>query len=296
MMKDSLESGSEPEVIDEKQITLFDFAKGSKLHKHRVAAEELEVALSEFGLSPNQSKIYIYLGKFDSKTAPEVSKALGLPRTETYHLLKTLQSRGLITAEISAPLRYSVVQIEKALTNLVNIEREKINVLAKHVRKVIELWNSVPTFFLETNEEEKEKMQVLQGGSSINNKIGSMIHDVKSEFFMFCTEKDIARFYHADFFEILDTTTSKAKFIICPAQKIPNFIEEPDKPMIRVLQGKEGDSTCFIIKDSDEALIFTKNASRPSDDVTAMWTNSKPLIESMQLLFHCCWEKAEIRY
>ena len=287
---------SKTELADKKQLTIFDSELGSTSFKHRLAIDGLRGALSEFGFTPNQSKIYIYLGKFGSKTAPEISKALGLPRTETYHLLNTLQNRGIVTAEFSSPTSYSIVQIEKALTTLVSVEREKINLLAKHKKKIVDLWNNIPSFFIETNEENKEKMQVLQGSPSINNKIASMIHDSQTEFLMFCTEKDIARFHHADFFEILDTSTLKARFIICSAQKIPNFIEETDKPLIRVLKDGQSDSTCFIIRDSAEVLLFTKNATSPPNEVTAIWTNSKSLIESMQMLFNCCWEKAEIRY
>ncbi len=76
------------EIQDVAQASIFKSDPESLTNNHHVAVDELGSALSEFGLTANQSKVYIFLGKYGSKTAPEVCKALGLPRTETYHLLK----------------------------------------------------------------------------------------------------------------------------------------------------------------------------------------------------------------
>ena len=280
--------------IEKENVTIFDSESGSISYKNKVAADKLREALAEFGLSPNQSKVYIFLGKFGSKTAPEISKALRIQRTEAYHIINILQNFGMVTGEFISPARYSAIPIEKALTSLINLEREKINSLSKQRKKIIDLWNDVPSCFAEVNNEPKEKLQVLQGCASINIKIMSMIHDSQDEFIMLGTEKDIARFYHADFFEILDHSITKARFVICPAQKIPKFIEESDKNFIKVLPNGKTDNSCFIIKDSSEALLFTKNALHNPNETTAIWTNSKSLIDSIHMLFNYCWEKAEI--
>ena len=50
--------------------------------------------LLKSGFSSNQSKIYFYLSKMGNNTASQLSKNLNIPRTETYHLLKTLQEKG----------------------------------------------------------------------------------------------------------------------------------------------------------------------------------------------------------
>jgi len=55
---------------------------------------ELNRMLVGYDLTPNQSKVYLFLSKIGIKTASEVSKALRIPRTETYHLLSTLQQKG----------------------------------------------------------------------------------------------------------------------------------------------------------------------------------------------------------
>lgn len=282
--------------MEKNQVTIFDSEPGSSSYKDKVSVDRLREALAEFGLSPNQSKIFVFLGKFGAKTAPEISKALRFPRTETYHVINALQNQGIVTAEFSSPTKYSALPIDKALTTLVSMEREKINSLSKQRKNVIEIWNDIPSFSIEANDEQKEKLQVLQGSTSINNKIMSMIRNSQTEFLLLGTEKDIAKFYHADFFEVIDSSTIKARFIVCPAKKIPSFVEDADKSLMRVLPDGKSDTSCFIIKDSSEALLFTKNATHPANDMTAIWVNSKSLIDSMRMLFNCCWEKAEAKF
>jgi len=294
MMSDSLKYKNID--AEKNQFALFDSEPGSIHHKNRVVADRLQDLLAEFGLSSNQSKVFIFLGKYGPKTAPEVSKSLRMPRTETYHLINTLQNRGIVTAEFSTPAKYAALPIDQALTTIVNIERGKVNFLSKQKKAIIDLWNDLPSFTMETDDEQKEKLQVLKGSHSINSRIMDMVRNSKSEFLMVGTEKDIARFYHADFFEILDTSSLKARFVVCSTGRAPNFIGKTDRSLIRILKDAKNDTSCFIIKDSSEALLFTKNAMHPSSEITALWSNSKSLIDSMRMLFNCCWEKSEILY
>ena len=67
------------------QINLFDNDSDTSMYKHKITLEKINNELINFGLTKSQAKVFIYLGKYGSKTASEVSKALQLPRTETYN-------------------------------------------------------------------------------------------------------------------------------------------------------------------------------------------------------------------
>ncbi|MEK6831665.1 MAG: helix-turn-helix domain-containing protein, partial [Thermoproteota archaeon] len=76
------------------QTSIFDSMPDTQMYEYKLSLEKVQVELLQYGLTSNQSKVFIYLGKYGAKTAPEVCKALKLPRTETYHLLSALQNKG----------------------------------------------------------------------------------------------------------------------------------------------------------------------------------------------------------
>src|SRR5689334_5573637 len=158
----------------EKNLAVFDSEPGSHMYEHKVHLDRIKNELLKFGLSQNQAKVYIYLGKFGSKTAPDVFKALDLPRTETYHILNTLQNRGIVTADLSSPVKYTALPLEPAILTLINTEREKINVLSKQTEELSDLWDQVPAFAVETTDSNSEKLQMIQGQPQIFTKISNM--------------------------------------------------------------------------------------------------------------------------
>ena len=85
--------------------------------------------LFKFGFSSNQSKIYLYLSKMGNKTASQLSKNLNIPRTETYHLLKTLQEKGCVFRIHEKPLQFGMVPIEEFLEKWIHSEKNKVKKL-----------------------------------------------------------------------------------------------------------------------------------------------------------------------
>ena len=79
-------------MMNKKQMC---FEDEKLLSESKFFIENHENILSEFGLSQNQSKVYLYLIKYGSTTAPNLSKSLNIPRTEIYAILKILQKKKM---------------------------------------------------------------------------------------------------------------------------------------------------------------------------------------------------------
>ncbi len=60
----------------ENQISLFDNESDTAMYKHKLTLEKIKSELINFGLTKSQAKVFIYLGKYGSKTASEIAKAL----------------------------------------------------------------------------------------------------------------------------------------------------------------------------------------------------------------------------
>lgn len=280
---------------EEKIITIFDNDPESELYKHKLTLEHIKNELINFGLTSNQSKVFIYLGKYGSKTASEISKALQLPRTETYHLVNSLQNLGLVTAELAHPTKYSVLEMKQAIETLVKQERQRINSLAVKEESLSKLWKQVPFFVVDTDESKSEKMQLLHGLGPIINKIKEMIDNSTESFKIYGSIPDILRFYHSDVFDWLGESSNDFQMIISPFVKSPEFISELDKKNIRVVES-DIDSKCFLVNDKNEVLIFMRNATHPTRETFAWWSDSETLVAMMTSLFDLSWEKGNSIY
>ncbi len=278
------------------QVDLFDAEPDSNMYEYKARLDHLKDQLLKFGLTANQAKVYIFLGKYGSKSAPEVFRTLGLPRTETYFILNTLQNQGIVTAELTSPQKFSAIPVGKAILTLVNTQKEKLQDLASLEGELTQLWDDIPAFTVETSETKTEKIQMISGSAPINSKIKEMIKNAREKIFIFGTEKDLSRFYHTDIIEELYDKIIDKKIIISPSQTLPRILDEFDKKTIKIMPQSQEDNQCFVVKDNDEILFFLRNSVHPSHTVFALWAESKALISTLQNLFEYSWNNSEVCY
>jgi len=256
--------------------------------------QEIKEELLKFGLTSNQVKVFFYLGKFGSKTAIEISKNLGMPRTETYHLLSSLQSKGIVSASFNHPTQFSAISLEKAVAALINAESERLNSLKNSKQILKKLWDEIPNVSTGLDDLKEEKFQVIKGGNQVNSKIKDMISSTEDEFLILGCEKDFMKFYHANFLEIFEHNSINFKFLSSTSEKGWYIFDKLDKSKVKRLSSSVKDNLCFLIRDHDEILIFVKNSRIDSKNTTALWTNSESIIDSNILLFNNLWSHQAI--
>lgn len=270
---------------------IFSGNKVSILDNYKIQVDRLTDELTKFGLTKNQSKVFIYLGKHGPKKAVEVINALRMPRTETYFLLTQLQNKGVVTVEFSSPVVYSALPLDKAIFMLINSEKEKISMLEKS--EITDLWEAIPTIVPESGALKKEQLQMLNGATHVNSKIRDMIERTETKLEVFLTLKDLVRLYHQDLLKAFSKSPTEVRYIVVAGtDKIPKFLKDSDKGKIKIINNPKIQNQCFIVKDSDEVLIFLRNSDNYYNDVFACWSNSRSFVDSMSMLFRCCWEHA----
>lgn len=259
----------------------------------KINFEEIRDALVSFGLTPNQSKVFFYLGKIGAKTASDIAKAVNIPRSETYHLLSALQNKGIVEASFQHPIQFTALTIKKAINLLISTETERLNKLKKAGPVLEEIWGKIPGAATNENEEEEEKFKVLQGGNQVNSKIFDMILNAKKECRILGSEKDFLKFYHANFLDALEEQKIDYKLLTSITKKSKGIFEGIDKTKIKKLCSSVKENLCFLIKDDDEVLFFIKNEGN-NKEMRAIWTNSETIIYSKALLFNNIWSKTEL--
>ena len=281
------------EMKENQQQTIFDSASESSLHDYKLSADELKNQLLKFDLTSNQSKVYIFLGKYGSKTAPEVCKALKIARTETYQLLASLQKKGIVSATFGHPIKFTALPPAKAIKTLVNAEKERVKSLEKQEKTIIKLWDSIPEFLREKSEKEENRFQILEGPNPINAKLNEMISEAREEILVLGSEKDYLRFYHSDFLDNLTSQKCQSKIVTSCTEKTRYIFDNMDKKQIKCMPANVEDKICFVMKDSCEMIFFTKKDEKSLQTCTAMWTDSSSMIYSMKVLFDFIWSSSK---
>jgi len=251
---------------------------------------ELNRMLVRYDLTPNQAKVYLFLSKIGVKTASEISKALKIPRTETYHLLSTLQQKGIIFSVFGKPTKFNAVGLEESLEILVNNEKSRINELEAGKETLIKLWNIIPKYGEDDEESQDNKFQSLQGRNSILVKLEQMIKESKENILVLGTEADFKRFYFTEFTELLNKTKSELRILTDHTADSPHIFESVLPKKVKKIEDKNREDFCFIIKDDSEVIFFISN--NKVKDMLAVWTDSKAFVTTLRSLFSLMWKKS----
>jgi len=133
--------------------------------------EDFFKRFEKFGITKNQSKVYLQLSKNGPSSANELSKLLKIPRTETYHLLTALQNKGIVLGRFGKPNKYDALPFEKTISILVNNEKIRITDLAQNGDELINLWDKLPATHVNDEELLDNRFQVLKGKNPILGKL-----------------------------------------------------------------------------------------------------------------------------
>jgi len=251
---------------------------------------ELSRMLVRYDLTPNQAKVYLFLSKIGIKTASDISKSLKIPRTETYHLLSTLQQKGIIFSVFGKPTKFNAVGLEESLEILVNNEKNRINELEAGKKSLIKLWNIIPKYGGSDEKDHDNKFQSLQGRNSILVKLEQMIKESKENILVLGTEADFKRFYFTEFTELLNKTKSTLRILTDHNPDKHHIFETIEPKFVKKIEDKNREDFCFIIKDDSEVIFFISN--NQVKDMLAVWTDSQAFVTTLRSLFSLMWKKS----
>lgn len=234
------------------------------------------------------------MGKYGPKTAPEVSNALKIQRTEIYQILNTLGNKGIVSATFDHPTRFSATPLESAILALVNAQKERLKTLEMQRNELVDLWNRIPDFQISANEIGKEdKFQMLKGTNQIMSQVKKVLGNAKKSLLVLGSEKFLMRLYNSDSLEHLPNSRADIKLLASCSQNAMHILAELAQTKIKKIPERIKNELCYILKDDDELLLFMRNGEQSAHDMTAMWTNSVSMIGTMRLLFHYIWSSSK---
>ncbi len=149
---------------------------------------QIEQKLKEIGLNSSESAVYVYLLKNGLSTPPQIAKGTKIARTNTYHLLRSLQEKNIIQRQKSRKrFAYLAKNPESLLSQAEHIRQATESLLPdlKALHKTgankpsiefFEGWDEVQKIYLQSLEAESvyalgstKKLTELMGGGFFAN-------------------------------------------------------------------------------------------------------------------------------
>jgi sugar-specific transcriptional regulator TrmB len=256
---------------------------------HKDSMKKINESMIHYGLTPNQSKVYLYLTKTGEKTASGISKNLNIPRTESYHLLNSLEQKGIIFSIFGKPTKFNSVPIDDALTIIIDNEKNRILDLELKKEKILTLWNTIPKHVGESDNLDGNKFQILQGRNSILVKIERMVKSSEKEIMVLGSDTNFIKFYHTEFVNLLKKTKAELQVLTTYSKKGQFALDGLPLNNIKKLDESNRHNFSFIIKDDTEVVFFINSGS---SELMAIWTDSKSFVSTLKSLFKLIWRKS----
>jgi sugar-specific transcriptional regulator TrmB len=269
-----------------------------------LSQEQVMDTLMSFGLTRIDAKIYILIAKKGPQKAVAIGRAVKTSKPQLYRSLKNLESRGIVSATLEHPAKFSALPFEKALDLLAKAKMKKALEEAQHIQEtkqdILANWQRIS---MGGSPDESEKFMVIEGRDNIYARIQQMITDSRSHVSTITTVPNLIR---ASQFGVFDTgfkppLKSKIRFRLLtqmseqyiPAMK--GFLKEISDAELN-FEGRNPDlglklSPRLIIRDEDEIMLFitSKTDAATGQDNVGLWTNCKDLVQAFTATFEDNW-------
>lgn len=249
--------------------------------------------LKKFGLTENESNIYLFLLEFGESIASLIGKRLGIKRVTVYPALESLLKKGLIQSFAKNKVAYfEAVSPEE----LVNICKERVAVelsRQKQAEAILPALKKIQEKREKPILEVKGKIKYYQGLEAVKRLIDETLEEGNKEQLCFGLNK-----YHTDHLwdEWKNYTKKRASIgmnvrSIQPDTKPAKEYKKRDQNELRetrLVPHKKFPAHCEINIIGDMIALFTAHGDQP----TGTKIYNKDMAEVLRSLFELAWERA----
>ena len=104
--------------------------------------EWLIKTFENFRLNRLEVEVYIYLLQYGPSKAREIAIALVIHKQQLYCSLRNLQHKGMVNASQDHPASFSVVALERALNQLIQVNKEAAQFIEENKDQILSMWRS----------------------------------------------------------------------------------------------------------------------------------------------------------
>jgi len=257
-----------------------------------MGAEESEMAaLRRLGLTEYESRLYLALLKMGPIKASQLSFFGQVPRTKTYHSIKELERKGLVSISPGKPEIYSPRSPMEVLMPIVTRLDHDVKNSEQIVQSLAMAYESSKYVKRDTPKQSDQFWQ-MDGRQRIYNKLNQLMNDATQSINYSTTSAGLIRAYrvHANALEQAAKKGATVK-LLSPVTTENSALVNEFSEIVKFKPTQEPLAT-FVCVDSKELVVLD---SRPDDARTdqgsdvAVWTTNRLLVELFEKLFGEVW-------
>lgn len=245
--------------------------------------------LQKLGLSAKEAKILLYLMVRKSSTAAEISRNVGVARTETYHYLASLLSKGVALTTFDRPQRYYALQYKEAVDMLVQAKHEALKAVCENREKHDEVINRIVEGMVVPSHEYSESYQVVMGEDSVNMRVKKMIEEAREDVTMLLSDRNLVRLYHAGVIDALAALNGVQIRIQTSCKNANEYLQHCRKglknnggePMARSVSEVQSN---FVMVDRKKIMILDEDKTS-RQRTYGFYTNNRALVDAFLFIF-----------
>jgi len=253
--------------------------------------EDSSKILSEFGLTPYESKVYLVVYQQGVTTAANIAKIAKIRREEVYRTLPKLEKLGLIEKVLGRPAKVRALPIEDALSLLIDRREEEAS---REIRKLLKKKNELLEMYQEIKpdtafEKKEPHFTLLSDKDAIEKRTAYLIRNATNSIDFADTFESAFRFVLTFAEELIAAKKRDVNIRIVTeypdnTKLIPDALDKhlPASSFeIRYCEELPGN---YIIVDRNQALITTAKTGSVSHGGT-LWTDDSSLVKIVQTDF-----------
>jgi len=242
-----------------------------------ISIKDLEKLLERLGFSDYKKRVYKALFELGESSIPEIGKRSHVPLPKVYGVAEELESEGFISMTLAKPKKYVIIDPKVVIDKIIELKQQEITDLKQsqdHVAKLLQVFQT----------KQDDDFIIMRHRDKILHYLSKQVQKAKKCYWA-CVAfnasstplMEILKHKIKEGFEVRIIGYGKDNFIV---QKYKNLgckvrITDTITPPMR-----------FSLFDQKFLALTLADEKR---DYVTLWTNSKPLVNSMLNLFQHYW-------
>jgi sugar-specific transcriptional regulator TrmB len=245
--------------------------------------DELISELKKLDLSSNEARILVYLLSHGSSTASDITRFTGIQRTDTYHYLSQLLSKGIVVTTFTKPQKYSALSFEEAIDCLVQSKYNLLTNVLKSKRECQDKLERISRFTNEIEKLESNQYQVL-GSESVLSRLKTAIAGANTTISAFVSQRVLAMLHHAEITDELVAVTQKNVRVSLRTVETSTKMDFSKDwyESLGLTTITDPIPLNFMIVDDGEMVIIMENKQR---EISGFYTNNPAMIATFKYLY-----------